>query len=129
MSAVAPEPRKQAAVLASDDFSLQQAIGGWRGLVESVLPGLAFVITYLVWGGFRIPVITAVSAVALMVAVRLIQRTPVTQALSGSFGVGLGALWAWTAGDPAEYFVPGFWITGVYGLAMVVSVVVRWPLV
>ena len=33
-------------VLASD-FSLEQAIGGWRGLVESVAPGLVFVVVYV----------------------------------------------------------------------------------
>lgn len=115
--------------LAGDDFSFTEAIGGWRGLVESVLPGLVFVVTYLGWGGFRVPVIAAVAVVVLLVAARLIQRTPITQALSGSVGVALGAVWAWRAGEASGYFVPGFWITGAYAAAVVVSMLVKWPAV
>jgi hypothetical protein len=116
-----------AAQLASDDFDWAEAIGGWRGLAESVAPGGVFVTAFLIWGGYRIPVIASVSVVLLMVAVRVLQRTPMTQALGGLFGVGLGAIWAWRAGDANEYFVPGFWYTGVYTLALIVSMLVRWP--
>lgn len=120
-------PAGAAAQLASDDFDWAEAIGGWRGLAESVAPGGVFVTAFLIWGGYRIPVIASVEVVVLMVAVRLIQRTPVTQAFGGLFGVGLGAIWAWRAGDANEYFVPGFWYTGVYTLALIVSMAVRWP--
>ncbi len=129
MPGVEPGHNRVARTLAADEFSFADAVGGWRGLVESVMPGLVFVVTFVVWGGFRVPVIAAVSTVVVMVAARLIQRTPATQALSGSFGVALGAFWAWTAGDATEYFVPGFWISGAYGLVMLASVMVRWPAV
>lgn len=118
-----------AASLLGEDFNWADAIGGWRGLAESVAPGAIFVAAFLIWGGFRIPVVAAVATVVVMVAIRLIQRTPVTQALGGLFGVVLGAVWAWKAGDANEYFVPSFWYTGGYALAMLVSMVVRWPAV
>jgi len=129
MARLDDEAPRVSRVLAAEEFSFTEAIGGWRGFAESVLPGLVFVTTYLVWGGFQIPVIAAVSVVIVMVAARLVQRTPVTQALAGSFGVALGAVWAWRAGEAGEYFVPGFWITGAYALAVLVSMVVRWPAV
>ncbi len=123
-------PSGAASALSSDsDFNLNEAIGGWRGLLESVLPGVAFVSAFLMWGGFRLPVIAAVTVVVVLVAIRLIQRTPVTQALSGLIGVGLGAFWAWRVGDANGYFVPGFWTTGAYALAMLISIVIKWPLV
>lgn len=124
-----PVARGGASSLLGDDFKWEEAIGGWRGLAESVAPGGVFVAAFLVWGGFRIPVIAAVATIVVMVAVRLVQRTPVTQALGGLFGVVLGAIWAWRAGDANEYFVPGFWYTGAYALAMVVSMAVKWPAV
>lgn len=122
-------PNSAVASLMGEDFNWADAIGGWRGLAESVAPGAIFVAAFLVWGGFRIPVIAAVATVVVMVAVRLIERTPVTQALGGLFGVLLGAVWAWRAGDANAYFVPGFWYTGVYAAAMAVSMAVRWPAV
>lgn len=118
-----------AASLLGDEFNWADAIGGWRGLAESVAPGAIFVAAFLVWGGFQIPVIAAVATVVVMAAVRLIERTPVTQALGGLLGVLLGAVWAWRAGDANEYFVPGFWYTGAYTVAMLVSMAVRWPAV
>ncbi len=112
-----------------EDFDWAEAIGGWRGMAESVAPGGVFVTAFLVWGGFRAPVIAAVATVLVMVLVRLIQRTPVTQALGGIFGVGLGAIWAWRAGDATEFFVPSFFYTGGYAVALLVSMLARWPAV
>lgn len=129
MAKLDDEAPRASRVLAADEFSFSEAIGGWRGFAESVLPGLVFVVSYLGWGGFRIPVLASVAVVVAMVVARLVQRTPVTQALAGSFGVALGAVWAWRSGEAAEYFVPGFWITGAYALAVVMSMVVRWPAV
>ncbi len=124
------KPKGAAKALANDgDFNFNEAIGGWRGLLESVLPGVAFVSAFLIWGGFKLPVIAAVSVVVILVALRLVQKTPITQALSGLLGVALGAFWAWRVGDANGYFVPGFWTTGAYALAMLVSILIRWPLV
>ena len=125
----APAAAPAAASLVGDDFKWADAVGGWRGLAESVAPGGVFVAAFLVWGGYKVPTSAAVAAVVVLVIARLIQRTPVTQALSGLFGVGLGAVWAWRAGDANEYFVPGFWYTGVYTVALVGSMLVRWPAV
>ncbi|WP_084126644.1 DUF3159 domain-containing protein [Demequina sp. NBRC 110054] len=127
----ADDERKQgmASLLDSDEFSLHEAIGGWRGFVESSLPGVVFVVTFLIWGGFRVPVVASVATVAIMVVARLIGRTPITQALSGVVGVALGAVWAWRAGDAGEYFVPGLWINAGYLVAVLVSMLVRWPIV
>lgn len=129
-----PRPTKlpanaAAAQLAGDSFDLGTAIGGWRGVVESVLPGTVFVTAFAIWGGFKVPVVAAVAAVVILVAVRLIQRTPATQAFGGAIGVALGAIWAWRAGDANEYFLPGFWTSAAYALALLVTMLVRWPAV
>ena len=115
--------------VAGEEFSVRDSVGGTRGLVESAAPGVAFVVAYLAAGGFRIPTLVACSVVVVMVATRLIQRTPVTQALGGVFGVGLGALWAWRFGEPGEYFVPGFYINAATLAVLLLSIVVRWPIV
>lgn len=116
-------------VLTSEDFSFAEAVGGWRGFVESAAPGIVFVIAYLGWGGWRIPVIASVATVAVMVVVRLIQRSSVQQALAGVLGVGIGALWAWRSGDAGGYFVPGLWANGLYLAGLLISMAVRWPAV
>lgn len=123
----APEARG-AQLLGGDQFSFAAAIGGPRGFIESILPGLVFVTAYITVGGFQVPVIASVSIVLAMVFARLVQRTPITQALSGVFGVALGALWAWRAGDPGEYFLPGLWINAAYLAGVLLSMAVGWPI-
>lgn len=131
MSDAVSEPRKAtpAQQLLADDFDWAEAIGGWRGLAEAVAPGAVFVAAFLIWGGYRIPVVASVAIVVVLVVARLVQRTPVTQALGGLFGVLLGAIWAWRAGDANEYFVPGFWYTGAYTVGLTISMALRWPAV
>ncbi len=116
-------------ILGAERFSFADAVGGWRGLVESTLPGLVFVVVFVATGTFSAPVIAALAVVAGLVAVRLIQRTAVAQALSGVVGVVLGAVWAWRTGSASGYFVPGLWANAGYLAAAVVSILVRWPLV
>ena len=113
----------------SESFSFAEAVGGWRGLAESVAPGIVFVAAYLVWGGFRIPVIAAVGTVVVLVVARLVQRSTVQQAVAGVVGVGIGAVWAWRSGDAGDFYVPGMWLGAAYLLALLASMAVRWPLV
>ncbi|MFW2514400.1 DUF3159 domain-containing protein [Demequina sp. SO4-13] len=128
----APDPVKgsrMGQLVAGDEFSLSEAMGGWRGFLEAAAPGMVFVVAYLGWGGFRIPVIASVATVLVMVVVRLVQRSSIQQALSGVFGVVLGAIWAWRSGDAGGYFVPGLWINVAYAAGTLISIAMRWPLV
>jgi hypothetical protein len=117
-------------VLAADEFSAADAVGGVRGVVESVAPGLLFVVAYLVSGQQLTPALVAAGTAALVaVVVRLVQRTPVTQALSGVVGVGVGVIWAWRTGDASDYFLYGLLINAGYLLGTLATVLVGWPLV
>ena len=122
-------PRRGVGVLAGEEFSFAQAVGGVRGLVESGAPGLLFVVVYLATREL-VPALVASSALALLaVVVRLVQRTPVTQAFSGLLGVAIGVVWAWRTGDASDYFVWGLWVNVAWGLGSVVSILVGWPVV
>ncbi|MFW7415264.1 DUF3159 domain-containing protein [Demequina sp. SO4-18] len=130
--AAAPVPAqasRMGQLVAGEEFSLAEAMGGWRGFLEAAAPGVVFVVAYLGWGGFRIPVIASVATVLVMVVVRLVQRSSIQQALSGVLGVALGAIWAWRSGDAGGYFVPGLWINAAYAAGTLISMAVRWPLV
>lgn len=116
--------------LAGEDFSLAEAIGGVRGLIESVAPGLVFVVVYVLSGQELVPPLIASLAVALVLVVaRLVAGTPVTQALGGVIGVLIGVLWAWRSGQAQDYFAFGLWTNAAYAAALLVSVLVRWPAV
>ena len=127
----APEDGRARGVraLAGQEFSVADAIGGVRGLVESVAPGLVFVVVYVATTNLPWALWTSVAAALVAVAARLVQRTPVTQAFGGLLGVGIGVIWAWRSGEAQDYFAWGLWTNGAYLVALLVSVLVRWPLV
>lgn len=116
-------------LVSAEEFSFADAVGGWRGFIESVAPGFVFVLAFLTVGGMRIPVLAAVVTMVVLVVIRLIQRSSIQQALAGVVGVAIGAIWAWRTGEPEDYFVPGLWINAIYGIATIGTMVVRWPLV
>ncbi|WP_426592207.1 DUF3159 domain-containing protein [Cellulomonas sp. McL0617] len=116
--------------LTADEFSAKDVVGGTRGVVESVAPGLLFVVVYLATGQTLKPALIAAGAAAVIaVVVRLVQRTPVTQAFSGLLGVGIGVFWAWKTGDANDYFAYGLWVNVAYFLATLLSIVIGWPVV
>lgn len=115
--------------LTAAEFSVAEATGGVRGLAESVAPGLVFVVVYLVVGRLT-PALVAASVVTLLaVIVRLAQRTPVTQALAGAVGVGIGVFWAARSGQAQDYFAYGLWINAGYLAGTLVSIIAGWPVV
>ena len=116
--------------LAGESFSLAETIGGVRGIVESMAPGLVFVVVFILSGNTLRPALIASVAVALVaVAARLVQRTPITQAFGGFLGVAIGVLWAWRSGEAQNYYAAGLLTNAAYLVALAVSVLVRWPAV
>jgi hypothetical protein len=108
---------------------LEKAIGGWRGIIDSGLPTLVFVVTYLVTSNnLSIAVFTALGAGLAVVAYRLIRRQPLRQVLAGFAGVAISAAFAKFTGRAENYFIPGFLQNLAYGSAFLISIIVRWPL-
>ncbi|GAA0960707.1 DUF3159 domain-containing protein [Frigoribacterium faeni] len=109
--------------------ALLAAIGGVRGLAESILPGLGFVVVYALTGQLLPSVLIPVGVAVLFVVARAVQRGPIAQALAGVFGIAISAAIALLSGRAEGNFVPGLVINAVSLLALVVSIVVRWPLI
>ncbi|WP_022867924.1 DUF3159 domain-containing protein [Schaalia vaccimaxillae] len=110
-------------------FSWQAAVGGARGLVESLAPGLIFVIAYVVTRALW-PTLIAAGAVALLAClIRLVQRQPLTQALSGVFGVAIGVVWAAMSGKTENYFAWGLITASAFLTGIVATIFARRSLV
>jgi len=119
---------------------LLAAIGGWLGVVESVLPPLLFVVLYQVAAIRAAPAavprpdLVPIAAVPLvcsgvLLAYRAVRRQRVGAAIAGAVVVAISAALVLITGDAGSNYVPGFVINAVYGLVFLVSLVVRRPLV
>ncbi|MGN9803572.1 DUF3159 domain-containing protein [Micromonospora sp. L32] len=103
-------------------------LGGWRGLVESSIPVLVFVLANIV-GDLRPAVIASVGVAVLIAVARLAQRRPVRHAVNGLVGIGIGAFIAWRTGDERDFYLPGILYGIAYGVALLISAAIRQPLV
>lgn len=122
-------PLRGLRAVAGEDFSFADAVGGTRGLIESSVPGLVFVVVYVATRALVPSLVASLAVAVAAVVVRLVQRTPITQALSGVIGVVVGVAWALWTGRAQDYFAGGLLANVGYLVAMVVSVAVRWPAV
>ena len=109
--------------------SLLAAVGGVRGLIESILPGLGFLIIYTLTKSLVLSVLAPVALVVVFVLVRIATRTPLTQAFAGIAGIAISAVLALVTGRAENNFVPGILINIASLMVLLVSVAVRWPLI
>jgi hypothetical protein len=105
-----------------------KSVGGLRGLAEGILPGLVFLVVFTVSAQLQAALIASLAVAAVFTIVRLVQRTPVTQALSGLVGVGICAWVANTTGRAEDFYVWGFVTNSAYIAAMLISLAIKWPL-
>lgn len=112
-----------------DREMLDRAIGGWRGLIDSGLPTALFLVAYVATGQQLRPSLIAAVASGVLIAIwRLIRRESLQQVLGGFFGVAVSAYVASRTGRAENFFLMGVLINVAYGVAYLVSILVRWPL-
>lgn len=115
--------------LDEEAFSWEEAVGGRRGLVESVLPGLLFVIAFVLTRDVVVTSAIAAGAALLALVARLVQRQPLTQALSGLVGVGIGVVWALASGRGENFYAWGLLTNLAVLAALLLSLLLRRPAV
>jgi len=116
---------------------LAKALGGRRGMLEAAVPTAVFTVLFLTTHALRTSVLVAVGCAVVLLVVRLVQRTTPQFVVNSLFGIGIGALFAWRAarggGDANDqalaYFLPGILYNLGYSVVMVLTILVRWPVV
>ncbi|WP_150306403.1 DUF3159 domain-containing protein [Planctomonas psychrotolerans] len=104
------------------------AMGGVRGILEAVLPGLVFILLFTFTRDLLPSVIAPAVVGVVFVVLRLVQRSPATPAIAGLIGIVISALLALRTGEGKDFFVLGFWTNGAYLTAFLLSILVGWPL-
>jgi len=106
------------------------AMGGWRGILESVLPSLAFVILFTIRPEpLILPLGVSVGLAAVFTVVRLLQKSPPSAAIGGLVAAAAAAALALWTGRGEDNFVPGLITNAVYGTGMLVSALIGWSLI
>lgn len=112
----------------TSEQTLLDQMGGLSGIVSSTLPILVVILGHKYWGlGWTLS--AALGVAALIFVWRLIRKETLQPALSGFVGVAIGAAIAWATGDTKGYFLYGIWMSLVFAIVFVASMVARWPMV
>ena len=114
------------------------AVGGVRGILEALLPGLVFLTAYSVLTSVvgqdpqaaLVPSLAAsVGLAVVFTVVRIATKGQPTQAIAGLIGVIASAGLALWTGDARDNYVLGFFTNAAYALGLLVSLLVRWPVI
>jgi hypothetical protein len=116
---------------------LATALGGRRGMVEAAVPTLLFTVLYLTTKEMRLALGVSVTAAALLLVVRLVQRSTPQFCLNALFGIGIGwffvRLSASRGGDADDqslaFFLPGILYNSAYTVVLAFTCLIGWPLV
>jgi hypothetical protein len=107
---------------------LDKALGGWRGLVDSALPSLLFVVIFVFQKDLNLALITSVVAGLILLVFRLFEKKSLTQVIGGFFGLLFSVFLTWRTNDASNFFLTGIITNLVYGLALFISLIVKRPL-
>ena len=112
-----------------DKDKVLNALGGKRGLIDSGLPALVFLIVFNISGkDINAALYSAVALSIVLTLLRLLKRETVQHAFSGLIGVGICALISKRTGNAADFYLPGLWINAGYGLLYAITNLVKWPI-
>ncbi|WP_018352887.1 DUF3159 domain-containing protein [Longispora albida] len=114
---------------------LAQQLGGVRGLIESGIPVVVFVLGNVLFGYLKVPsalnwaIGCAVASALVIAAYRLWRKQTVRHAVNGLVGIAIGAYLAWKTGDAKAFYLPGIITNVVYGVVLLGSVLVGKPII
>lgn len=108
---------------------LSKALGGIRGIVEAAVPTIAFTVSWLVTEQLNLSLIISASLAAVLLVVRLAQRSTPQFVINSLIGIGIGWFFASRTGDARDVYLPGILYNSGYAAAMLISIAARWPVV
>ncbi len=111
-----------------DRDKVMQALGGKKGLIDSGLPAVVFLIVFNLDKDLKNALTSAVILSAILAIIRLARKDTVQHAVSGVLGVLICAYFANKSGNASDFYIPKLLTNLAYGSAYLIGNLVGWPL-
>jgi Protein of unknown function (DUF3159) len=115
---------------------LSEQLGGVKGVVEAAVPITLFVILNPLLppqigplSGLQWAIVISAASALVIATWRAVRKEPIRHALNGLFGIALGAFLAWRSTDARDFYLPGIIQGAAYGVLLIVSALVRHPVI
>jgi hypothetical protein len=111
-----------------DRAKVLAALGGTRGLLDSGLPSILFLLVFNISHNLNQSALLAIALSVVFAVLRLVKRETVQHAISGVVGVAFCALLARHTGKAADFYLPGLIINVIYGTVYTIANLAKWPI-
>jgi hypothetical protein len=111
-----------------DKETVLKALGGKKGLIDSGLPSVIFLVAFNVKHDLRQAILAALSLSIVLAIIRLAKKDTIQHSVSGILGVLICAYFANRSGNASDFYIPKLLTNLVYGTAYLVANLVGWPL-
>jgi hypothetical protein len=104
------------------------AFGGKKGLIDSGIPSIIFLLVFNISHQLHTALVASVSVSALLTIVRLAKRDTLQHAISGLVGALICAWFANRTGNPSDLYIPKLLTNLGYGTLYLVGNLSGWPI-
>ena len=104
------------------------AFGGKKGLIDSGIPSVIFLVVFNISKELQSALIAAIVISALLTITRLLMRDTVQHAFSGFIGVLICAWFANRTGNASDLYIPKLLTNLGYGTVYLLANLVGWPI-
>ena len=112
----------------SDKEKILAAMGGKKGLLDSGLPALLFLIVYNITKEVNWSAYIALGFSLIITVIRLVKKETIQHAISGVIGVAICAWLSNRTGKAEDFYLPGLWTNLGYGTVYMISNLLKWPI-
>jgi xanthine/uracil permease len=104
------------------------ALGGKKGLIDSGLPAVVFLVVFNLNQDLRGAIWASLSLSIILAIWRLARKDTIQHVISGFIGVAFCAYLANRTGNATDFFLPKFLTNLAYGTVYLIANVVGWPI-
>jgi intracellular septation protein A len=105
------------------------ALGGKKGLFDSGIPALLFLIVFNLRDDVIEAAFVSLALSALIAVIRIIKREKLQHAISGILGVLICYLLVRSTGKAEDFYLPGLFINAGYGALYLLTNIAGWPII
>ena len=110
-----------------DRAKVLAAFGGKKGLIDSGIPSVIFLLVFNISDQLQTALIASVGVSAVLTIIRLAMRETIQHAVSGLIGSLICAWFANRTGNASDLYIPKLLTNLGYGSAYLVANLVGWP--
>jgi hypothetical protein len=112
----------------SDKDKVIGAFGGKKGLIDSGVPSIIFLITFNIQKDLQEALFAAIAVSAVLTIIRLAMKDTIQHAISGFVGILICAWFANRTGNPSDLYIPKLLTNLGYGTLYLLANLAGWPI-